>query len=79
MKVGEAPDLRLGVSVGSAEQIHFAQPELPLSESDVRFWGESNFLSYFLAGGSVQKRQSWWKAGAYINWEMVGKSGFYLG
>lgn len=49
MKVGAAPDLRLGVSVGSAEQIHFAGPELPLSESGVRFWGEQ--LSFILPCG----------------------------
>jgi hypothetical protein len=49
MKVGaRAPDLQLGVSAGSAEQIHFAHPRCPCTKALVGFlflflfWGEGN-------------------------------------
>lgn len=46
MKVGaRASDLRLRVSAGSAEQIHFGRPPLPLRENRaVLLWGENDFL-----------------------------------
>lgn len=42
MKVGAAPDLRLGVSAGSAEQIHFARPRC-------RVWGRAACFAEWLA------------------------------
>lgn len=75
MKVGaRAPDLRLRVSAGSAEQIHFSRRRCPCARAVLSGFGGEQLsppsgwrCSYFLARGSVQKQQTRWKERAQTN------------
>lgn len=73
MKVGAAPDLRLRVSVGSAEQIHSA-PRCPCARA-VSGLGESNFLPEWLALFLLPRGGFGPEAAVMVEGEVINKPG----